>query len=38
MKMDNFMKKLEDVASSIWGIKKSRAAQDIGNDSEKKEQ
>ena len=29
--VDNFMKKLEEVASSIWGIKKSRASQDIEN-------
>jgi len=35
--VDNFMKKLEEVASSIWGIKKSRASQDIGTNSEKDE-
>jgi len=35
--VDNFMKKLEEVACCVWGIKKSRAAQDIGNDSEEKE-
>ena len=35
--VDNFMKKLEEVASSIWGIKKSRSSQDIGSDSEKEE-
>ena len=34
--VDNFMKKLEEVASSIWGIKKSRTAQDIENESGEK--
>jgi hypothetical protein len=27
--VDNFMKKLESIASSVWGIKKSRASSDI---------
>jgi len=27
--VDNFMKKLESVASSLWGIKKSRASRDF---------
>jgi hypothetical protein len=35
--VDNFMKKLEEVASSIWGIKKSRASQDTSAGSEKDE-
>jgi uncharacterized BrkB/YihY/UPF0761 family membrane protein len=35
--VDNFMKKLEEVASTIWGIKQSRASQDFGGDSDKDE-
>jgi uncharacterized membrane protein YhdT len=27
--VDNFMKKLEEVAASVWGIKKSKASEDI---------
>jgi len=27
--VDNFMKKLESIASSVWGIEKSRASNDI---------
>lgn len=27
--VDNFMKKLEEVAASVWGIKKSRVSEDI---------
>jgi len=27
--VDNFMKKLESIASSVWGIKKSRASKEI---------
>ncbi|MBC8471486.1 MAG: hypothetical protein H8D56_18650 [Planctomycetes bacterium] len=30
--VDNFMKKLESIASSVWGIKKSRASDDINTD------
>jgi len=36
--VDNFAKKLEDIALSVWGIKKSRASADItttDKDSEK---
>jgi len=36
--VDNFMKKLEEIAASAWGITKSRASQDIGSNSEKNEQ
>lgn len=36
--VDNFMKKIEEVASSIWGIKKTKASQDISPESEKDEQ
>jgi hypothetical protein len=32
--VDNFMKKLEEVASSIWGIKKSRASQEADKESD----
>lgn len=30
--VDNFMKKLESIASSVWGIKKSRASDDINTE------
>jgi hypothetical protein len=35
--VDNFMKKLEEVACTIWGIKQSRASQEIEAGSEKGE-
>lgn len=31
--VDNFMKKLESIASSVWGIKKSRSANEIKENS-----
>lgn len=33
--VDNFMKKLEEVACTIWGIKQSRASQEIEADTNK---
>ncbi|MCK4825635.1 hypothetical protein KA005_58340 [bacterium] len=36
--VDNFMKKLESIASSVWGIKKSRASTQIkANEKDKQE-
>ena len=36
--VDNFMKKLEQIAASVWGIKKSRGSQDSSGGSEKDEE
>ncbi len=36
--VDNFMKKLESIASSVWGIRKSRASGDIEQDDESSSQ